>query len=305
LVGVIHVEQHPSRPVVATKNDKGINEGDIYFRYSGVSTRIKYSDLRSLLDARDTQTRANILPLVERLLELGPSRAMILDLEDGQLIDGDHTIQIDESLIDRVSFIKEGEFDEKSGEPTLRLVGDVRSVSGPTVVKKGIVSRANMLDAFLDNKLEAEPVDYLRYAVENSVGEWLPIRRFANAAGFSRDDLVKFIDGSSASESRKKTYTKRVSSDDAAYVEPTKPAAEALGRILKGETIQLSNADEAYRTAYAIQGLKHPLSQDPDDLRILLKECHEMAKRQPKHPIASTTRKAVARLDELLFPLSG
>lgn len=44
-VGVLHVEQHRGRLVMATKQDDRIAEGDIFFRYPGQSARIKYSDL--------------------------------------------------------------------------------------------------------------------------------------------------------------------------------------------------------------------------------------------------------------------
>jgi predicted HTH transcriptional regulator len=53
-VGVLHVKQHPSRPVIATKQEGDIREGDIHFRYPGQSSRIKYSDLRAILDDRDS-----------------------------------------------------------------------------------------------------------------------------------------------------------------------------------------------------------------------------------------------------------
>ena len=58
LVGVLHVDQHPSRPVIATKNEDTIRESDIFFRYPGQSTRISYGDLRAMLDTRVTRRHA-------------------------------------------------------------------------------------------------------------------------------------------------------------------------------------------------------------------------------------------------------
>ena len=76
--------------MIACKNEgKGdIREGDIFFRYPGQSTRISYSDLRAMLDERDAQARAEILPMIQRLLALGPERAMVADLREGSLLDG-------------------------------------------------------------------------------------------------------------------------------------------------------------------------------------------------------------------------
>jgi hypothetical protein len=119
-VGVIHVQQHPSRPVITTRQEGDIREGDVYFRYPGQSSRIKYSDLRGILDDRDVKARAAILPMVERLLALGPSRAIVGDIKEGTLGDGKQMLHIDEALLEKIAFIKEGQFDEKAGAPALR-----------------------------------------------------------------------------------------------------------------------------------------------------------------------------------------
>ena len=95
-IGVMRVEQHPSRPVIVRNADGStLREGDILFRYPGRSDRIKYSDLRAILDERDAVARRNILPLIERLLSLGPERALIADMESGVLVDGRRAIVID------------------------------------------------------------------------------------------------------------------------------------------------------------------------------------------------------------------
>ena len=94
-VGILFVHQHASRPVIATKNDGDqVKEGDIYFRYSGQSARIKYSDLRAILDDRDRHSRQQILPMVSKLLSLGPRDAMVADLANGVLSDEKRSILI-------------------------------------------------------------------------------------------------------------------------------------------------------------------------------------------------------------------
>ncbi len=107
-VGILRIHQHASRPVIALKNEgQQVKEGDIYFRYPGQSSRIKYSDLRAILDDRDQVARAQILPMVEKLLSLGPRDAMVADLAKGTLVDGKHTLVIGEDLLERIKFIRE------------------------------------------------------------------------------------------------------------------------------------------------------------------------------------------------------
>ena len=45
-----------------------------------------------MLDERDLRTREAILPMVQRLLELGPDRAMVADLVAGKLTDVERQI---------------------------------------------------------------------------------------------------------------------------------------------------------------------------------------------------------------------
>lgn len=302
-VGVIHVDQHPSRPVIATKNDDKITEGDIFFRYPGTSTRINYSDLRSLLDARDAQMRSDILPMVERLLSLGPKRAMIADLTGAELTDGKRTIQIDESLIGQISFIKEGEFEEKTGAPTLRLIGNLEAVggAGPANIKKGIVTQPEMLRDFLADQTQADPIDYIRFALEVANPGWLPVRYFAHAAGMSHSALLAFIDASSASPARKAMYKDRLSSINKALVLLSGPASAVHRQLLANKEVVPTTAKEARTASLAIQGLRRPLTIDPGPLKTLLTRCVEITGASGDAPDRAAARKGIARLDELLF----
>ena len=121
-VGVIHVEPHPAKPVIVSKNEGEVAEGVIYYRYPGETRPICYADLRAILDERDRQSRDAILPMVQRLLELGPKDALVANLADGMLEGGERPILIDQQLVNRIRFIGEGQFDERDGAETLRLL---------------------------------------------------------------------------------------------------------------------------------------------------------------------------------------
>ena len=116
--------------MIALRGDgKEIKEGDIFFRYPGESSRIKYSDLSGILDDRDRQSPEQILPMVEKLLQLGPQNAMVADLSSGVMSDKKRSIIIGEELLDKIKFIQEGTFDKKEGASTLKLVGKVEPIS--------------------------------------------------------------------------------------------------------------------------------------------------------------------------------
>jgi hypothetical protein len=301
VVGVIHVDQHPARPIVATKQDGDVAEGDIYYRYPGQSLKIKYSDLRTLLDERDARVRAELQPMLNRLVQLGPRRAMVADLATNELTDGRRTIRIDKELADKLTFIKEGHFVHRAGTPALRLVGDVRVGEGEPAIKKGIVNRAEMLADFLDNGSQADPVDYLRFAIEMSNGEWLPIRHFARLAGMDDVQLVAFIESTTGGQTNKNTFKGRIGNQDAAFQQVTGRPAVWLARITEGEEVQPSTAKEAGEIGRALQGIAEELPASVERLRTIAGNCLDaIAGVADAAAPGSYIRRGIARLDELI-----
>ncbi len=302
-IGVMHVEQHPGRPVIVRTGDgKVLKEGDIFFRYSGSCERIKYSDLRGILDARDVAARLDVLPLVERLLALGPARALIADLDKGVLDDGRRPIVIDPILLEQIKFIREGEFDEKSGAPTLKLVGDV-TVNGDAVATK--IVRANITaDAVLRNFLTGEkvahPLDYLAHSAHSS-REWQPLWFYVHQASISAADAIEHLKKESASQpSHRDGAVTRLSGKRSAYKVNNGKPKQLVKAFGEGHIEEPKDDSEAHRFALAVQGL--PDGQDNlDAFRILLLKCYERAVSQtPAHKnLRSAVFRAACRLDEL------
>lgn len=300
VVGVIHVGQHPARPVMATKQDGDVAEGDIYYRYPGQSLKIKYSDLRSLLDERDARVRAELQPMLNRLVQLGPGRAMVADLATNELTDGRRTIKIDKELADKLTFIKEGHFVETAGAPALRLVGDVRVREGEAAIKKGIVNRSEMLADFLDDTSRADPIDYLRFAIEMSNGEWLPIRHFARLAGMDDVQLSAFIDETNGREANKKLFKDRIANPDAAFDAAAGAPAAWLAKITAGEDVQPATPKEAGQIGRALQGTGDDALASVDRLRTIAGDCLDAIAGCPAAAPGSYIRRGIARLDELI-----
>ncbi len=301
-IGVIHVLKHNSRPVIATKQEGTIKEGDIFYRYPGQSSRIKYSDLRSILDARDAEARAQILPMVERLLQLGPARSMVADLEEGTLVDGNRTVQIDESLLEKLTFIKEGQFSEIEGAPTLRLIGDVSAVDGHKATQQfGVLTRDGILAAFLDQTVPENPKEYIRFALQVGQGERLPLHYFARLADLAGEPLKAFIEDGPGTVARKKRYIGWLEPNAAYHAAVGTPKA-LLAKIVAGEVPTATNPTEAGHVGQAIQSLPDKAGLELATLVNLLKTCMEISRDTPP---ASHVRRAVCRVDELWFGTTG
>ncbi|WP_406873227.1 ATP-binding protein [Aminobacter sp. P9b] len=302
-IGVMHVEQHPGRPVIVRSGDgKVLKEGDIFFRYPGSCERIKYSDLRGILDARDAAARLDVLPLVERLLALGPARALIADLDKGVLDDGKRPIVIDPTLLDQIKFIREGEFDEKSGAPTLKLVGDV-TANGDAVATK--IIRANITaDAVLRNFLAGEkvahPLDYLAHSAHSS-REWQPLWFYVHHAGISAADAIEHLKKESASQpSNRDGAVACLNGKRSAYNINNGKPKQLVKAFNEGHIEEPKDDSDAHKFALAVQGL--PDGQDNlDKFRTLLLKCYERAASQTSahKNLRSAVFRAACRLDEL------
>ncbi|MFC1552319.1 hypothetical protein ACFL6P_07100 [Candidatus Latescibacterota bacterium] len=74
---------------------------------------------------------------MSKIGKAGPQNAAILDTEKS-LIEKDEKkiLVLDEGLARKLKFIKEGQFKEKGGAATLKLIGDVLPVNRVEVIKK-------------------------------------------------------------------------------------------------------------------------------------------------------------------------
>ena len=116
-------------------------------------------------DERDRLAQSALARAAGRIAEIGTRHAMILDTHRNVLEDGGHSILIDQKLAENLKFIKEGEFDEKLGAPTLKLVGEVTpvTVKGPTttIVAHAAIFQENILDKFLKQEKASNPIEYI------------------------------------------------------------------------------------------------------------------------------------------------
>jgi Putative DNA-binding domain len=301
-IGVMYVEQHPSRPVIATKPEGNqLKEGDIFYRYPGQSSRIKYSDLRALLDERDAQARRDVLPLVERLLALGPRRALVADLDAGVLDDGKRPIVIDPALIDQINFIREGEFDDIAGAPTLKLVGSVTATGGSG---RGAITDENVLANFLDQETLVAPAEYIRFAVAGSNRNWLPIFYFAGRAGLSRDELLALVEGTVTSKTKHKAeLLQRAAGQRSAKATHPGTPAKLLKALLAGERVEAEDPKSASNISLAIQGLPDAHGLDAQLLLALLRKSRDVIVEAKQFDVLSNVYRAASRIDELIYTI--
>jgi len=147
--GVWRVCEAKIKPIIAKKDegkDQIIKNGEIYYRYAGRTQKIQFAELESIINHRVERNNSQWLDLMKKIGHAGPQNAAILDTEKS-LIEKDEAriLVLDQELADKLKFIREGQFVEKDGDATLRLVGDVIPVDKVQVIKK---VREDLLKAY-------------------------------------------------------------------------------------------------------------------------------------------------------------
>jgi hypothetical protein len=175
--GVFRIYEAATKPVIAKKDegrDQIIKNGDIYFRYGGRTQKILYAELENIIRKRVEQNNSQWLDLMSKIGRAGPQNAAILDTEKS-LIEKDETkiLVLDKGLADKLKFIKEGQFREKGGAATLKLIGDVVPVEKVEIIKK---VKENLIKEYPLSAMELASEIRTKIATANQSTIWNTIR---------------------------------------------------------------------------------------------------------------------------------
>jgi hypothetical protein len=304
-IGYLQIEKHTNPPIIVSRDGDGLNEGEILFRYPGQSARIKFGDLRALLDERDRRAQVALANAAGRLAEVGTNNALILDTDKNVLEAKGHAILIDQKLAESLKFIREGEFDETKGAPTLKLMGEVAPVAmkgtpTPTIVHAAIFPE-HILEKFLEQAKVEEPVQYI-YAGLAQSRQWLPIFYYARMSGMTNAQISEFVEGLRVSQKgKKRILVERLAGRKVSF---SKPGSQVTGEIAKkiaeGRITVPSSITEVApftRGLVAIKSTKSSMKQ----LLAALRRCKEIAQSAEDGNALGAIFKAACRVDELFF----
>lgn len=126
-IGVLYIFPARTKPAMFIKQVNGSAEGHIYYRYQGENRLIAPTELQQIIEERIRTLSETILSKhISNILSNGIENSAILNLDSG-VVDGKAgSFVIDEELLPKISFIKDGEFVEKFGTPTLKLIGEIK-----------------------------------------------------------------------------------------------------------------------------------------------------------------------------------
>lgn len=146
-IGVIYVYPSKNKPVICKSSNQTsepiTREGAIYYRYNAQTCEIKYPDLILLLENRQALERECWLKAISKMATIGIGEVSLLNMKNGELLlnNSKAKVLIDSETMKEINFIKEGEFSEKKGAPTLKLIGEISKVSSAVVKKSSTIEK--------------------------------------------------------------------------------------------------------------------------------------------------------------------
>lgn len=323
-LGVLYTHESTNKPVIARKaysgNNARILEGDILYRYNSRTERIKYPELIAILDDAKLREQRAMMTHIEGLVRAGARNAAVLDFSDSSLHGpSGRTVVLDESLIDQIKFIKEGEFDEVHGAPTLKVVGTLEPATtiavGPERIIKAALSSDDVLGDFLAQTTVTDPKQYVRQTA-TGVTSFLPVHYYRRAAGMSKSDLIEFVKSVVTRSPARKKLLDRLESDsdmmvpapsNSAQYQSTVARREFYDQLIAGDIDSSVTADEA-RAKNFVEAIR---SLSDDELRPIANELLPILKSifdqyyDGRSGLADPLRRAACRIDAALHGSQG
>jgi hypothetical protein len=264
--GLLYVAESRSKPIICTKTvgeGKDIKEGEIYYRYRGRTQIIRYPELRDIIEVRRREEQLLWLKHLKQIARVGVREAGIFDLNSGEVSGAGGTFVIDESLLDKLKFIKEGEFSEKKGAPAVKIIGNAEVVGKSMlpmtqkIFKTKAIRTPDIIRAFLENNKVDSPEEYLCQICFESSG-YLPVYYFMRLAKLTLTDSVKLLQKVKSTSTSKAKLIDRISSE------------ESLGQPIPTGSRPAGNAKLGYRQHLITEAIDLDTIKEENDLKYLL-----------------------------------
>ncbi len=314
--GLIYTFESRNKPVMAKKNIGDVKEAEIYYRYRGRSEKIKYSELIGIFEDRRKQEQLLWMNHFEKIAKIGVQEAGVFDTNTGEVSGTSSSFIIDESLLDKLKFIKEGQLKEVDGSPPLKLIGKLQTVGKSSIlpVKKIYTERTrgirtiDIITDFLNGKAVDNPMEYIiQICWESSFN--LPVYYYIVQSKKTLEEVIYKLE-----EVRTRSYTHtglldRLSTPRDYSIKIPKTGSIAAKKksfyrqMILDKKVDLDSIDENTRDLrYLIQSIR-AIGKDELDSKYVLKlltKVFELYFIQKSPDVSSDIRYSICHVDVLL-----
>jgi Putative DNA-binding domain len=310
--GLIYVEESEFKPVIAISNGGNtFSEAEIHYRYRGRSEKIKYPELRQIIEDNRQREQELWMRHLRRIASIGVHNAAIFNPEDGTVTGKAGTFVIDQQLLPKLNFIREGEFRETEGTPAIKVVGEAQILAagdskGTESIERKAVRLNEILEFFLLQKTPSEPKFFIEQACYEQTG-YLPIYYFSQIAKLDLNRLKSLIENEASHMQGQKKLIDRLNTGDTKLFQAipnTSSKSATIKRNLRkdilAKTMSEPATDEDVR--HRLESLQS-LKKEDIDIEYIFPRVHAWYKQYwgKGGPLRSSLYKAICHLDKELF----
>lgn len=159
-----------------------------------------------------------------------------------------------------MQFIREGDFVQKGGAATLRVVGDVAISDATTnvlvrekIVRESITDR-DVLGNFLKQEKVHQPAAYILHSCHTAM-HWLPVFYYVNQADLSQEEIFELVRREETThKATRGILLDQLQGRRSAFTKPTLVSQAILQKFLSGTLPNAENLTDIRKHAIAIQG---------------------------------------------------
>lgn len=317
-IGVIYVYESNFKPVICKKrydsNDTKAStvEGEIYYRYYGRNERIHYEDLLKIINLEKEKESRKWINLFSKISKVGVDNVGLLNFNTGIFSTGNNSVILDDQMLSNIKFIKEGEFNERKGIPTLNVIGNVELKQGKVIIApeklkvKGIRFSDIIID-FLETKEITNSIDYITQICHENSG-YLPIYYYINRSNKTVSEIIEIIKNEVVRSQAKTLLLKRLTDKQ---IDQEKIKSEnsskyqycndIISHIKSYDLEYIEEKYDAYKLLTAIITMNQNDINDCKDFLFRVLKSYYIKNYQLDSKFASSFRKTICWIDEALY----
>lgn len=295
------------------KNDKASTvEGEIYYRYYGRNERIHYEDLLKIINLEKEKESKKWMNLFSKISKAGVDNVGLLNYNTGIFSTGNNSVILDDQMLSNIKFIKEGEFNERKGIPTLNVIGNIELKQGKVIIApeklkvKGIRFSDIIID-FLETKEITNPIDYITQICHESSG-YLPIYYYINKSNKTVLETIEIIKNEVVRSQAKTLLLKRLTTRqiDQEKIKSKNSSKyqycnDIIFHIKSYDIEYIEENYDVYKLLAAIITMNQNDINDCKDFLFRVLESYYIKNYQLDSKFATAFRKTICWIDEALY----
>lgn len=110
-IGLFYISESNKKPIMTLKQSGDVYKaGEIFYRYGGRTDRIKPAELEQIINNRIKAEKESWQKLLVNIANSSPKDIALLDLNKKEVSENGNIVYIEDELIEKFRFVKEGKF---------------------------------------------------------------------------------------------------------------------------------------------------------------------------------------------------